>query len=117
MRDCHGSARLRYRRRVTRACAHCHLLAAVFAADGTMGEVERALLERALERFGLSDEERDQVRHFEGAAQAAAVLREAPEEERRQLIDELVEAAISDGRLTPGETATVRRIAAELGLE
>jgi len=31
-------------------------------------------------------------------------------------VDQLVEAALADGKLTPGETATVKRIAQGLGL-
>jgi uncharacterized tellurite resistance protein B-like protein len=102
---------------MTTACAHCHLLAAVLAADGSLGEQERELLERTMERLGLGPEERDQVHHFEGADGAAEALRGQPEAERRALVDELVEAALTDGKLTHAETAAVKRIAAELGLD
>ncbi len=97
--------------------ARCHLLAEVLAADGIMTESERALLERHLAEHELSDDERRQVREFEGADQAAAALRDRPAAERQEIVDQLVEAALADGKLTPNETAAVKRIARALGLE
>src|SRR5262249_7489557 len=76
---------MRYGPRVTPSCARCHLLAAVLAADGSLGDDERDLLEQTMERLGLSDDERDRVRHFEGASGAADVLRPLPEADRRAL--------------------------------
>jgi uncharacterized tellurite resistance protein B-like protein len=97
--------------------ARCHLLAEVLAADGIMTDDERALLEKHMADHELSDEERDQVRHFEGRDAAIDLLRERPSLERREIVDQLVEAALADGKLTPNETATVKRIAEALGLE
>jgi len=97
--------------------ARCHLLAEVLAADGIMTDAERTLLEQHLSNHELSDEERDQVRHFEGADAAVEVLRDRPEAERQEIVDELVEAALADGKLTSNETATVKRIAEALGLK
>ena len=96
--------------------ARCHLLAEILAADGFMTDAERSLLEQHLARYQLTDKERDQVRHFEGAGDAASALRGLPAEERQQVVDELVEAALADGKLTAQETAAVKRIAEALGL-
>ena len=96
--------------------ARCHLLAEILAADGIMTAEERSLLEQHLARHQLTDEERDQVRHFEGAGDAASALRELSAQERQQVLDELVEAALADGKLTALETAAVKRIADALGL-
>ena len=101
---------------MTPAVARCHLLAEVLSADGIMQDSERQLLEVAMTRGGLSDAERDAVRHFEGAAGAIEALAALPEAERQAMVDGLVEAAIADGKLTPNETATVKRLAAKLGL-
>lgn len=98
------------------AVARCHLLAEVLSADGMMADAERELLETAMNDGGLSAAERDAVRHFEGAAGAAEVLAVLPEAERQAVVDALVEAALVDGKLTPNETATVKRLAAKLGL-
>lgn len=97
--------------------ARCHLLAEVLAADGIMTDGERALLERHLANHELEEHERKQVREFEGADGAAAVLRERPVEERQEILDQLVECALADGKLTANETAAVKRIAQALGLE
>jgi uncharacterized tellurite resistance protein B-like protein len=96
--------------------ARCHLLAEVLAADGIVTDEERALLEQHLANHELTDEEKQAVRDFEGADGAAAFLRERPELERREILDQLVEAAMADGKLSPNETATVKRIAQALGL-
>jgi uncharacterized tellurite resistance protein B-like protein len=97
--------------------ARCHLLAEVLAADGIMTDGERALLERHLAAHELSEEERQQVRDFQGAEQAVALLRERPAVERQEILDQLVEAALADGKLTANETAAVKRIADALGLD
>jgi uncharacterized tellurite resistance protein B-like protein len=96
--------------------ARCHLLAEVLAADGIMTDAERALLEQHLSNHELSDEEKDHIRHFEGAEEAIAVLRERPLLERQEIVDQLVECALADGKLSPKETAAVKRISAALGL-
>jgi uncharacterized tellurite resistance protein B-like protein len=99
------------------AIARCHLLAEVLSADGMMNDSERQVLEDAMGRQGLDDQARDRVRHFEEAGGAIGALCEQPEEARRALLDELVDAALVDGKLTPAETAAVKRIATNLGLD
>ncbi len=95
--------------------ARCHLLAEIFAADGIMTDSERALLEQHFTNHELSDAEKEQIRNFEGADRAIAALRDRPELERQQILDELVEASLADGKLSPNETAAVKRIAQALG--
>jgi uncharacterized tellurite resistance protein B-like protein len=97
--------------------ARCHLLAEVLAADGIMTDEERALLEQHMSNHELSDEERERIRNFEGTDAAISALRERPETERREIVDELVEAALADGKLSPKETATVKRLTEALGLD
>lgn len=96
--------------------ARCHLLAEVLAADGMMTEVERELLEQEMAQLELAEADRDRVRHFEGAAGAVELVATLPEAERQALVDHLVEAALADGKLTPAETAVVKRIGAALQL-
>jgi uncharacterized tellurite resistance protein B-like protein len=97
--------------------ARCHLLAEVLMADGIMTEDEKQLLEQHLANHELSDEEKKSVRNLEGGAEAIAILRERPMIERQEILDQLVECALADGKLTSNETATVKRIAQALGLE
>lgn len=96
--------------------AHCHLIASVLAADGIMHEAEREFLDRAMTRLGLTEEERKQVMYFENAEGAAESLRGLSEEDRRKVVDDLVAAALVDGKLSPHETAIVKRIREALGL-
>ena len=97
--------------------ARCHLLAEVLAADGVMTDDEKKLLEQHMENHELSEEERLQVRSFKGGDEAIALLRERPTIERQEIVDQLVEAALADGKLTAAETATVKRITEALGLD
>jgi uncharacterized tellurite resistance protein B-like protein len=96
--------------------ARCHLLAQVLADDGIMTEEEKALLEQHMANHELSEAEREEVRSLKGSVEATAILRERPSIERQEIVDQLVEAALADGKLTPGETAAVKRIAQALGL-
>jgi uncharacterized tellurite resistance protein B-like protein len=97
--------------------ARCHLLAEVLAADGIMTEDEKQLLETHLSNHELSDEEKKSVRNMDGGEEAIAILRERPMIERQEILDQLVECALADGKLTAKETATVKKIAQALGLE
>ena len=69
------------------------LLSKVLAADGIMTENERAFLDRAMKRLGVT------------------------EDEKREIVSSLVDAASADGRLSPLEMAMVKRISKALGLE
>jgi len=94
--------------------ARCHLIAAVLTADGILTEDERRSLLEAVVQAKLDDEARHRVLALGGRDEAVAVMRGQPEEARRALIDELVDAALVDGKLTPTETAEVKRLAAAL---
>ena len=96
--------------------AHCHLIAGLLASDAVMTEEERAFLNRCMDSLGLTDEERDQVKHFEGAEEAEATMKALPEADRRALVDDLVAAALADGQLTPAEMALVKKLTDSLGL-
>jgi len=88
----------------------CHLIASIIAADGIINADERVYLENAMETFGLSPEERDAVRHFEGADEALAEARKLPLEARRSLIDELVGATLTDALVSSQEMQLVQQL-------
>ena len=97
--------------------AKCLLLSKVLAADGIMTENERAFLDSAMKKLGVTDEERRGIHDLEGWDEAESALTGASEEEKREIVSSLVDAASADGRLSPLEMAMVKRISKALGLE
>ena len=97
--------------------AKCLLLSKVLAADGIMTENERAFLDSAMKKLGVKDEERRGIHDLEGWDEAESALTGASEEEKREIVSSLVDAASADGRLSPLEMAMVKRISKALGLE
>ena len=93
------------------------LLTKVLAADGIMTENERAFLDQAMTRLGVFDSERRGILDLEGWDEAEAALTGLPEDEKRDIVSQLVDAASSDGRLSPLEMAMVKGITKALGLE
>ncbi len=97
--------------------AKCLLLTKVLVADGIMTENERLLLERTMDRVQLNAEERRLVFDLEGWDDAEAEVRRLPEEERREIISLLMDAASVDGRISPLEFATIKAITKALELD
>lgn len=97
--------------------ARCLLIAKVLAADGIMTDSEREFLESAMESLALTDEERVQVRNFEGWDEAEPVVAALSLEAKRELMDGLVSAVLADGKVSPHEMTTIEKLSAALGLE
>jgi len=97
--------------------AKCMLVSQVLVADGIMTENERAFLDRAMTRLGLSDPERRKVIDLEGWDDAEPVVALLSDDDKRQVIEMLVDAASADGKLSPLELQTVKRITAGLGVK
>ncbi len=97
--------------------ASCLLVAKVLTADGIMASAEKAFLVSTMAGLGLTEDEQRRVLDLEGLDEAEAVLRDRPVDERRALLDRLLEAALADGRLSQHETATVRAVTQALGIE
>jgi uncharacterized tellurite resistance protein B-like protein len=92
------------------------LVSKVLIADGMVGDDEREFLKSVMDKLGLTDSERDQVIALDGLDDAAPIVHGLPEDERREILDMLVDAASADGRLSPHEMATVKRLTAALSL-
>ncbi len=95
--------------------AICHVIATVLSADGIMQDEERAFLEEAMEDMGLTSDERALVRDFknEGAEEAVATM---SSEDKERLRDGLLAATLADGKISPHETAVVKRVTELMGL-
>lgn len=97
--------------------AKCLLLSKVLVADGIMTENERVFLDRSMQKLGLDDEQRRNVIGLNGWDEAEPVIAKLSEDEKRELVSMLVDASSADGRLSPLELATVKKITAALGLD
>lgn len=96
--------------------AKCLLLAKVLVADGIMTENERVFLDRAMKTLGLDDEMRKRVTHLDGWDEAEPIVAKLSDDEKREVVGWLVDAASADGKLTGLELAMVKKITAALGI-
>ena len=94
--------------------AKCLLVSKVLVADGIMTDDERSFLDAMMTAEGLDADERRSVIDLEGWDQAELLLRALPIEQRRLLVEQLVDAAAADGRLSAHELATIRELATQL---
>ena len=94
--------------------ARCHLIAKVLAADGMMKDEERKFLRSAMEAAGLDADEQRQVIEFDGHDKALDAALSLSADKRKALADDIVEAALKDGKLSPVEMEVAKKIAAKL---
>jgi uncharacterized tellurite resistance protein B-like protein len=97
--------------------AKCLLVSKVLVADGMMHDEEREFLAAMMERLGLTPDEQKRVINLEGLDAAEPIVTNLSEDERREIVELLVDAASVDGRLSPHEMATVKRVSKALGLK
>lgn len=97
--------------------AKCLLVSKVLVADGMMSDSEREFLAGMMTKLGLSEDERKQVIDLQGWDEAEPIINQLSEDEKRGIIEMLVDAASADGRLSPHELTAVKRVSAALGLD
>jgi uncharacterized tellurite resistance protein B-like protein len=96
--------------------AKCLLVSKVLVADGMMTDDERSFLDAMMTAEGLDTGERRRVIELDGWDDAERLVRELPIADRRALVEQLVDAAGADGRLSVHELATIRQLADQLGV-
>ncbi len=96
--------------------ARCVLLAHVLSADGIMTPEEKELLTRVMASVALTPHEREAVHSMTNLDVALDAARVLPEADRRRILDELLEAALVDGKLSPHETKAIEEFTSGLGL-
>ncbi len=101
---------------MTNNVAKCLLVSKVIVADGIVTDEERAFLDGVMTKLGLDPDERRGVIDLEGWDEAEAVVAALSLEERLALIEMLVDAASSDGHLSPTEMAAIKAVETALGL-
>jgi uncharacterized tellurite resistance protein B-like protein len=96
--------------------AKCLLVSKVLVADGMMSDDEKGFLANMMDKLGLTDDEKKRVIELEDWDKAEPIVNGLSEDERREIIEMLVDAASADGRLSPHEMATVKKVSAALRL-
>lgn len=81
-----------------------------------MTDEEREFLREIMQVQGLTEDERRRVIELEGMDEADVVVQALPEEERRDIVAMLIDASSADGKLSPHELETVKRLTTALGL-
>lgn len=93
------------------------VVAKVLVADGIMTPDEKEFLNRLVQRFGLNRAQQSMVADLANLDEAAEVAASLPEAARREIVDEVLEAALVDGKLSPHETGAVARLTEILKLD
>ncbi len=96
--------------------ARCRLLVSLVAADDVVTVEEQRFLERTLQHLGMSEDDFTAAMQVVDAERASAVAAGLPAEERRTVLQELIDAAHADGHLHSAESAFIERVADALGL-
>lgn len=96
--------------------ARCRLLATLIVADDFVEDAELELLERATERFGLTDEEKAKVMVLLDEDEAIEALDSLTDDERLEFLDSLAEVAWVDDDLDDYEVEQIRKVANAMGL-
>ncbi len=96
--------------------ARCLVVSKVLVADGIMTDEERGFLAAMMSKLGLTPEEQRRVVELEGLDEADRLVGALSADERREIVELLVDAASADGKLSPHELAAVKRVTAALGL-
>jgi uncharacterized tellurite resistance protein B-like protein len=96
--------------------AKCLVVSKVLVADGIMTDEERAFLAAMMSRLELTPDEQRRVVDLDGLDEADQIVGALAPDERREIVELLVDAASADGRLSPHELAAVQRVTAALGL-
>jgi len=96
---------------VDESVARCSLIAGLIAADDVVTQEEAEFLARAMDRMGLTTDQRSAVLGDVDTMDASFMAATLPPEEKRALLDDLVQAAMADGHLHPSEEQYIRRMA------
>jgi uncharacterized tellurite resistance protein B-like protein len=97
--------------------AKCLLVSKVLVADGIMTENERIFLDKMMRGFGFDEATRTRIQNLDDWDLAEPAVAKLSTDEKREFVALLIDASSADGRLSPLEMATVKRITKALGLD
>lgn len=93
------------------------LVSKILVADGMMSDDEKAFLADIFARLALDEAERQSVTDLEGWDEAEALIKAWTDDEKREVVALLVDAAAADGRLSQNELAEIKSVEIALGLK
>ena len=96
--------------------AKCLVVSKVLVADGIMTDDERGFLAEMMRRLELTPDEQRRVVDLEDLDEADRIVAALSADERREVVELLVDAASADGKLSPLEMDVVKRVTKALGL-
>ncbi len=93
----------------------CRLIAGIVVSDDDLDPAEEAFVDRMLATFEIG-EGREAIFPLVDRVEAAAAIRELPQEAQEQALDLLIEASVADGKLVSEERAYLQLVAVEMGV-
>ncbi|MBN2498720.1 MAG: TerB family tellurite resistance protein [Deltaproteobacteria bacterium] len=97
--------------------AICKLVAHAILVDGQLTDAEHDLLDRLMERYGLDDAQRAEVRDRNITEDPLAMVKEVSESGHEDLLQELAAAVCVDEEISGREKNLLRGVARTLGLD
>ena len=97
--------------------SRCRLLATLAVADDDVAPEELAFLERIMDRFQLTGQDRALAMSVLGEDELAAAVQSLSAMERLAFLVELASLAWADGRLDDEEIRRIEQIAAGMGFD
>jgi uncharacterized tellurite resistance protein B-like protein len=94
----------------------CRLIAGIVISDDDLDEKEEAFIDRLIERFDLTAEDRDALFPIVDKEEAATEIKTFEEAVRDETFGLLVEAAVADGKVVDEEKDYLAAVAEALGV-
>ena len=96
--------------------AICRVVAQAILADGALTDAEHHMLDRLMDSYGLTEEQRRDVTRRNVDDDPVELVAGVAEEAKQELITELARAVTADGEVAPAENRTIKAVAAALGI-
>jgi uncharacterized tellurite resistance protein B-like protein len=92
----------------------CQLVAGIIIADDILDAQEEAFVDRLIASFGVGESGRDVIFPLVDRDEAAAQIKELPQDAQSEALRLLIEAACIDGQIAPEEREYLKSIATAL---
>lgn len=96
--------------------AVCRVVAQAILSDGAVTDEEMAVLDKLMDRYELSDEQRKEVRNRNLGDDPGNLVRQVSEGARADLIAEMAKAIAVDGEVAKVERRLIGQVAAVMGV-